>query len=286
MQRSSVRRNDETIFAATQEFATFCDAINLQDNREIMAGKRKKPPESYRERRYRTIPDPGVQSFQIKVRETDLHILAPVDLREGATNLVVQYRNQLENYLSRCPAFVDALAPLPDDPTAVPLVREMLQAGQAAGVGPMAAVAGVIAEYVGRGLLKGEGCSEVVVENGGDIFMKRGRESIVAIFAGESPLSYRLGLKIPAGDMPVGICTSSGTVGHSLSLGRADSVTVVARSTALADAAATRLGNEVGRGGDLGPALALAPGIGGLTGVVIVIGEELGAWGRIELVEL
>ncbi len=252
-----------------------------------MAGKRKKLPESYRERRYRRIPDPGgLQSFQITVRETDLHILAPVDLREEATNLVVQYRNQLENYLSRCPAFVDALTPLSDDPTAVPLVRDMLQAGQAAGVGPMAAVAGVIAEYVGRGLLKGEGCSEVVVENGGDIFMKRGRESIVAIFAGESPLSYRLGLKVPAGDMPVGICTSSGTVGHSLSLGQADSVTVVARSTALADAAATRLGNEVGRGGDLGRALALAPGIGGLTGVMIVIGEELGAWGRIELVEL
>jgi hypothetical protein len=86
--------------------------------------------------------------------------------------------------------------------------------------------------------------------------------------------------------MPLGICTSSGTVGHSLSLGRADSVTVIARSTALADAAATRLGNAVGQAKDLGPALALAAGIPGLAGVVIVIGEELGAWGRIELVGL
>lgn len=252
-----------------------------------MAGKRKKTPESYRDRKYRKIPDLGdLRSCQVKVRETDLHILAPVDVRAAATNLVIQYRTQLENYLARHPAFVEALSSLADDPTGVPLVREMLKAGQAAGVGPMAAVAGVIAEYVGRGLLKREDCPEVVVENGGDIFMQRREECTVAIFAGESPLSYRIGIKIPAEEMPVGICTSSGTIGHSLSLGRADSVTVLAQSTALADAAATRLGNEVSQAGDLGPALALAPRIGGLAGVVIVIGEELGAWGRIELVGL
>jgi ApbE superfamily uncharacterized protein (UPF0280 family) len=150
----------------------------------------------------------------------------------------------------------------------------------------MAAVAGVIAEYVGRGLLKRADCDEVVVENGGDIFMQRQKDCLAAIFAGESPLSYRVGIRIPARDMPLGICTSSGTVGHSLSLGQADSVTVIAHSTALADATATRLGNEVGRAGDLGPALKLAAEIPGLTGVVIVIGEELGAWGQVELVGL
>jgi hypothetical protein len=249
--------------------------------------KRKNPPTSYRERKYRKIPDTrGLQSCQVKVRETDLHILAPVDVAADATNLIIQYRIQLENYLARCPAFVDALSPLNDDPTGVPLVREMLRAGLAADVGPMAAVAGVIAEYVGRGLLERADCDEVVVENGGDIFMQRQKDCLVAIFAGESPLSYRVGIRIPARNMPLGICTSSGTVGHSLSLGRADSVTVIAQSTALADAAATRLGNEVGQAGDLGPALELAAKISGLSGVVIVIGEELGAWGQIELVEL
>jgi len=252
-----------------------------------LTGKRKKSPESYRIRKYRKIPDPrGLQSFHVKVRETDLQILAPLDVTNAATNLVVECRTQLENYLARCPSFIDTLSPLADDPTGVPLVREMLKAGQAAGVGPMAAVAGVIAEYVGRGLLQREGCSEVVVENGGDIFMARGQESSVAIYAGESPLSYRIGLRIPVEDMPIGICTSSGTVGHSLSLGQADSVTVVAPSTALADAAATRLGNEVGSGGDFSSALELAPRIGGLIGVVIVVGKKLGAWGKIELVKL
>ncbi|MDT8335857.1 MAG: hypothetical protein RQ753_09170, partial [Desulfurivibrionaceae bacterium] len=100
-----------------------------------MAGKRKKTPESYRERRYRTIADPGgLQSCRIKIRETDLHILAPVDVEAAATNLVIQYRNQLESHLARWPAFVEALSPLADDPTGVPLVREMLKAGRAAGV--------------------------------------------------------------------------------------------------------------------------------------------------------
>lgn len=252
-----------------------------------MTSKRKKSPASYRERKYRKILDPGgLHSCQVKVGETDLHILAPVDVADEATHLIVQYRSQLENYLARCPGFIDALASLPDDPTAVPLVRAMLKAGLAAGVGPMAAVAGVISEYVGRGLLQRDGCDEVVVENGGDIFMQRQQDCTAAIFAGESPLSYRVGIRIPAREMPLGICTSSGTVGHSLSLGQADSVTVVARSTSLADAVATRLGNEVGKGGDLGPALELAARIPDLIGVVIVIGEELGVWGQLELVEL
>lgn len=252
-----------------------------------MSGKRKKPPEAYRERTYRKILEPGtLRSSQVRVRETDLQILAPLDVTEAATHLVVQYRNQLENYLARHPGFLDALAPLADDFTAPPMVRAMLKAAIAAGVGPMAAVAGAIAESVGRGLLRLDGCDEVVVENGGDIFMRRHGDCIAAIYAGESPLSYRIGLRVMAQAMPIGICTSSGTVGHSLSLGRADSVTVTASATALADAAATRLGNEVGKGGDIGPALELAAKIPGLSGVVIVVGEELGAWGRIDLVKI
>jgi hypothetical protein len=252
-----------------------------------MSGKRKKSPGAYRQRSYRQLVDAGrLRATQIQVRETDLQILAPIEVREAALHLVIQYRNQLENYLSRHASFLESLTPLPDDRLAPPLVRAMLKAGQAAGVGPMAAVAGVIAEYVGRDLLKVPGCDEVLVENGGDIFLSRRQDSRVAIFAGSSPLSNRVGLLIPAGIMPCGICTSSGTVGHSLSLGRADAVTVVAASAALADAAATRLGNEVKHRRDLAQALELAGTIAGLLGVVIIIGEELGAWGGIELVEV
>jgi hypothetical protein len=163
----------------------------------------------------------------------------------------------------------------------------MLKAAAAADVGPMAAVAGAIAEFVGRDLL-GAGLEEVMVENGGDIFLKRNRESVAAIFAGQSPLNQKVGLRIPQGLMPIGLCTSSGTVGHSLSLGKADSVTVLAPSALLADAAATRLGNEVTTGDqeNINQVLRIARTIPELLGVIIICGKNMGAWGEIDLVGL
>ena len=162
----------------------------------------------------------------------------------------------------------------------------MQDAGRTAGVGPMAAVAGAIAEFVGRDLLDMDGISEVVVENGGDIFMHRTSESVISIFSGPSTLSHRIGIRIYENRMPVGICTSSGTVGHSLSQGSADSVTVLSRSVSLADAAATRLGNEIKNKQDIRKALDLAKTIPGLIGVVAILGREFGAWGDIELIRL
>ena len=243
-------------------------------------------PCSYRKRTYRSLVEPGeLISFEVRIRETDMHILAGKELREEADAAVFQYRSQLEGYIARHPEFALTLAPLPLDPTAPPIVKTMLAAGLAAEVGPMAAVAGAMAEYVGLALLAA-GAGEVVVENGGDIYFCRGQESVVGIFAGASPLSNRVGLKIAAGRMPIGICTSSGTVGHSLSLGEADAVTVLAQDTALADAVATLIGNAVQPGQSLEAALAKAPTVPGILGVVIIRGEELGAWGEVELVPL
>ncbi len=250
--------------------------------------KRKPPaPESYRERSYRCMAQAeGLVSSLVTVRETDLHILAARPLEAEASHLVHHFRNQLENHIAAHPAFLSSLVPLPRQPLAPPIIRDMLRAGEAAGVGPMAAVAGVVAEYVGRALMKELGLEEIIVENGGDIFLARSRECHTAIFAGQSPLSGRLGLRIAAQRMPLGVCTSSGTVGHSLSLGKADSVTVLASSTALADAAATRLGNEVGSRRDIKRALAAAREINNIAGVVVVCGEQLGAWGEVDLVGL
>ena len=252
--------------------------------------KGKKRPESYRQRSYRSRLDPaGLVSTLVQVRETDLQILAAGDLAQRARELILEARLQLEEYIVNHPEFSATLDPLVDDPFAPPLLRRMLEAGLAAGVGPMAAVAGVIAEYVGTGLMD-DGEPEVMVENGGDIYLVRNKPCEVAIFAGRSPLSNKVGLRIIPEQMPLGICTSSGTVGHSLSLGEADSVTVLAKSTALADAAATRLGNEVGRasGGKKGIAHALeqAKSIEGLLGVVVICGELMGAMGEVELVRV
>jgi hypothetical protein len=249
-------------------------------------GAKKRPPASYRQRTYRqTVDATGLVSSFVTVRETDLHILARGNVERQAYDSVYRYRNQLENYLSRHPEFLTALAPLPPDPFAPPLVNAMLLAAQAAEVGPMAAVAGAIAEYVGKDLLAG-GEAEVMVENGGDIFLKRHRECIVSIFAGDSPLSRKVGIRVPVDHMPLGICTSSGKVGHSLSFGKADSVTVLAASTPLADAAATRLGNEVTDGNDINRALLIAKALPSLLGVVIILDNQLGVWGSVDLLQL
>lgn len=249
-----------------------------------------KKPESYQTRSYRLLPDQaGLVSSLVQIQETDLHILASRDVQERATELVLQYRSQLEAYIVRHPLFLATLDPLPLDLLAPPLVREMQVAAQAAGVGPMAAVAGTIAEFVGKSLLA-EGVDECIIENGGDIFVSRRQESRVAIFAGQSPLSYKIGLRLEVGLMPIGVCTSSGTVGHSLSLGKADAAVVVARSTALADAAATAIGNaaDVSRGekGAVEQALARAREIEGIEGAVVICGAAMGAVGSIELVRL
>ncbi|THB72778.1 MAG: UPF0280 family protein [Desulfobulbaceae bacterium] len=252
--------------------------------------KKKRAPESYVKRTYRNYAvKSGLVSSYVKHQETDLHILAESDVSEDARLLTTRYRLQIEGYIEKYPHFAHSLSPLPEDPLAPPIIRDMLSAAAVASVGPMAAVAGAIAQYVCHGLIDA-GYKEVIVENGGDICLKRSEESLIAIFAGESELSNKIGIRIKSSDLPMGICTSSGTIGHSLSLGEADSVTVVSSSTVLADAAATRLGNEADTAGDgnenVHKILAAADSITGISGVLAICGEVLGGKGEIELVPL
>lgn len=246
----------------------------------------KKIPDSYRDRTYRTLERSGLVSSFVRMVETDLHILAPVGVEDEALRLVAEARRQIEGYIRRSALFVDSLKPLPMDYSAPPTVQEMLRAGLTANVGPMAAVAGTIAEFVGIGLQQA-GVEDLIVENGGDIYIARKQECTVAVFAANSPLSNRIGIRLAPAAMPCGVCCSSGTVGHSKSFGCADAVVVIALSTALADAAATRIGNEVSRApAGLDKALRTTGIIPGVSGVLIIRGEKLGARGEIELVRL
>jgi hypothetical protein len=124
------------------------------------------------------------------------------------------------------------------------------------------------------------------VENGGDIFLSLRRPRTVAIFAGASSVSERIGLALKPEQTPVGVCTSSRTVGPSLSFGCADAATIVASPAALADAAATALGNAVKGSETVQQALDLVAAIPGVRGAVVILGDQIGAWGEIELVPL
>jgi ApbE superfamily uncharacterized protein (UPF0280 family) len=234
------------------------------------------------DRFYRTrLAGSRLQAFQIKIHETDLMVLARDDYRDLVTTVVLQERRQLEQYIAGHPGFLESLRPWPADRLAPRLVKEMIQAGARVDVGPMAAVAGAMAAAVGRALL--QHVPEVIVENGGDIFLKTDEPVTIALYAGNSPLSLKVGIWLPAEATPLGVCTSSGTVGHSLSFGRADAACVLAGDTALADAAATALGNRVKGPDDIPAALEWLAGIQEIMGGVVIAGDKLGAWGELEL---
>ncbi|MGA2158097.1 MAG: UPF0280 family protein [Dehalococcoidia bacterium] len=239
----------------------------------------------YEQRTYRhKIKGSGLVSFTAKIKETDLFILARSELKTETLALIENYRRPLEEYVRSHPLFLHSLEPLPVEADAPGIVLLMSQAGKAAGVGPMAAVAGAMAELVGKKLL--DFSPEVIVENGGDIFMKISKRRRIGIFAGNSPFTDKLALEIDPEETPLGICTSSGTVGPSLSLGSTDATIVTSVSTALADAAATAVGNLVKTADDVQGALDYGKGIKGVRGIVIIVGDKMGAWGEIKLVKI
>ncbi len=220
-------------------------------------------------------------SFNVVVKETDLYIRASRNLKSKAFKLVLKYRDTLERYIERHPSFLTSLNPLPIGDDAPHIVKSMLESARKVGIGPMASVAGAIAEFVGTELLAFS--PEVIIENGGDIFLRSLGKRIVGIYAGKSPLTGKISLEIDGEDTPLGICTSSGTVGHSLSYGTADAVVVLSQSATLADAAATAIGNLIKQPGDIPSGIEFAKGIEGLKGLLIIKDDKVGLWGEVKI---
>jgi len=219
----------------------------------------------------------------VAVKETDLFIRAQKNLEEEAKASILKYRAYLEEYIAHNPHFVAALNPIGVNADAPAIVADMAMATKNCGVGPMAAVAGAMAEYVGKDLLAYS--DEIIVENGGDLFLKVLTQKQVGIYAGDSPLSGKLAIEVWPEETPMGICTASGTVGHSLSYGKADAVIAISSSTALADAAATAIGNMVKDVCDINKAIDFAMSLDGLDGIAVIKGSDMGVWGKVRLSE-
>lgn len=238
----------------------------------------------YVERKYRELMRaPDLVGFRVKVEESDLYVLAERELKEETEKLVAFYRTQIENYILMDPLFKITLEPHKVKENAPQIVKDMAYWSGKAGVGPMASVAGAISEFVGKELLKYT--SQVIIENGGDIFVSTKKERRIAIFAGESPWSNRIGLLIPP-NSTLGVCTSSGTVGPSLSFGKADAVVIVSNSSLFSDALATAVGNIMKKPEDIELGLEFASNFPEVLHVVIVMGKHLGIWGNLELIRL
>ena len=237
---------------------------------------------NYQPRFYRFFYSSKFYKQEIIVKESDIVILSEKKIeKQTVRKIVVNYRKQIESYIQKHKIFSTSLKPLPINYDAPNIIKEMMVASSRAGVGPMAAVAGAISEYVGRELLKNN--KEIIIENGGDIFLKAARDIRIGVYAGNSILSNKIFVNVHKDQMPLGVCASSGTVGHSLSFGKADTVVITSNSSILSDAVATATANRVKSKKDFKKAINFAKSIKGIKGILIILEKDLGIWGNLEI---
>ena len=228
------------------------------------------------------------QSFVITYKDSDLwvgidHASFKEEMAEQALDKLKSIRDEMEAYLLIDPFFKKSLKPCSVQETAPEMAKQMAIAAEKAGVGPMAAVAGIFSEIIGRSLLENFSINELVIENGGDIYMKLQNPLIMSIFAGESPLSGMVGLEISAEQTPLGICTSAGTVGPSRSFGKADAVMIACKETALADAFATGYGNMIKKPTDVEKVLKRTEIVEEIISAVLICEDQIGIRGEFEM---
>ncbi len=237
------------------------------------------------ERDYRILSAPDLQSTRLVIGESDLWVLSSEDIRLEVERYLKLSRRQLKEYIYRHLLFQTTLKPYPGDSEAPELIQGMIAAAAKTGVGPMASVAGAIAGFIGKNIPP-DISLELIIENGGDIYLRSARERCVAIYAGNSPFSLKIGLSIDAQPSGVGICTSAGTTGPSFSFGTADAIVVIAPDVALADATATATGNLINTSSDLSKGIDFAKRISGVTGVLLIKDDKMAAWGEINITRI
>lgn len=230
-------------------------------------------------------------SYQIVYKETSLFIRSPKDYKNRVLRTLISLRKPLENYIKENPDFLTSLSPLKPKKNAPKIVKKMCEVSQKTKIGPMSAVAGTIAEFLGYEILKWlkkENLKEfLIIENGGDIFAYVNEPITVGIYAGENSLfTGKIGIRISLLNQPLGICTSSGTLGHSLSFGKADAVVIVSNSASFSDTLATATCNLLKTQQDILKVIEFAKKFEELLFVCIIIGKNISFWSKVENIEV
>ncbi len=219
--------------------------------------------------------------YRVVYKETDLFVATQTDRKDECTEIVISLRKELEEYIARHKGFQSALAPISLYKDAPKIAQRMAVAARAAKVGPMAAVAGAFSQTLAEMLGSPD---ELIIENGGDLYIRSEKERIISIYPGENRFKGKLRLRFPAESFPLSVCTSSAKLGHSLSFGKADSVTIISHDAFLADAMATSTCNMIRTPDDIPKALEFAGSVDGVLGAVAIIDDKLGAFGMVEFV--
>ena len=227
-------------------------------------------------------------SFTIGYKDSDLWIgidsksYHPI-IQEFAQKQLVELRQLLENYIIRHPLFASSFVPVALLPDAPKIAETMSLAGLKSGTGPMAAVAGAFSESIGMAIQAEFAIEEIVVENGGDIYLSLKHDLLMSVYAGDSPLSGKLGVQIKADNTPLGVCTSAGTVGPSINFGKADAVMVICSDTALADAYATAISNNVKCADDISVQQQLYSTEKEIISLLMICQGQIGIYGQFEI---
>lgn len=228
---------------------------------------------------FRRIQSMRWKKHHIEIKESVITVLCDPAFIASGRKGVVWFRKQIKNCIEQYPEFKSSHTPLPSPPDCHPVIQKMHTESQKAGVGPMAAVAGTVAEQCLESVLNA-GASEAVVDNGGDIALFIHKSLNVGIYAGESfPLN--LAFEIKPRSRPLGICTSSGTVGHSFSYGKADAAVVISENIILADAAATALANRVQSEDDLSSCFDFLTCLPEIEGSLVIWRDKISLWGKL-----
>ena len=217
------------------------------------------------------------QRFQYK--ETIVTFLCDKSFINTGISSLKQSRGILESYIERDPPFQKSFVPYEPQPDAPALVKRMSIESRKMGVGPMAAVAGAFADTALSDMVR-SGARDCVIDNGGDIACFLRRPMTVGIYCGSEKMN-NLAFEIEPRNEPLGICTSSGTVGHSFSYGKADAAIVLSKNIPLADAAATALANSVQAPEDLENCFQCLESVSEIESAMVVFRDKFALWGEL-----
>lgn len=231
-------------------------------------------------------PKEGEKNFQVLVEESDLWIScpdnAPEDLPAQIVDFVGGLRAQIKSWSIRHPEFLTSLTPVEVSDDAPHIIKHMADGARLLNVGPMAAVAGAIAEAVVREFASRIATKDFLVENGGDIYMFSTRDRVIALLP-DPETGNMIGLKLKKELFPLSVCSSSATIGHSLSFGNGELATVIAKDGAYADAAATACCNMLLTPSDVNKVMQFASSHKDILGIFAQCGDKMGLWGGVEL---
>lgn len=221
------------------------------------------------------------KTYNVKLHTSDLYIRANENIAERAASSLAELRKEIEDHIKERNIFLTSLDTISNPGGNSQVVSMMYKASETAGTGPMAAVAGAIAECLGSELINYS--REIIIENGGDVWMKIDTPVILGIYSDNIHFKGKLALQINDTHTPCAVCTSSSKTGHSLSFGKADSVTVIGTSGAVADAVATETCNRVKTEDDITDALKFALSASSVKGCLIIYRDRLAVMGDVEL---